>query len=111
MDDTTEENFPTAPLDDDIWSEDQIPDRHLCIHDTSWPNHLCHYPCPYANLNFEMDLPPSPMAAEFGYGIMDVSNASANIMDIMSTTSDKDILDLENIPDCLYGSQHEAWFA
>ena len=30
-----EENFPTAPLDDDIWLEDQVPDRPLCIHEQS----------------------------------------------------------------------------
>ena len=33
--------FHTAPLDDDIWLEDQTPDRQLCIHDESQPNHLC----------------------------------------------------------------------
>ena len=82
-DDATEENFPTAPLDDEFWAEDQIPDRHLCIHDTSQVTHLCHYPCPYANLNFEMDLPPlpTPEAAEFGYGIVDLSDA--DLKDIM----------------------------
>ena len=28
-----DEHIPTAPLDDDIWTEDQIPDRCLCIHE------------------------------------------------------------------------------
>ena len=30
--DTTfsKDNFPTAPLDDEVCSEDPIPDRHLC---------------------------------------------------------------------------------
>ena len=28
-----EEDFPTAPLDDNIWLEDPVPDRHLCIHE------------------------------------------------------------------------------
>ena len=28
-----EEDFPTAPLDNDIWLEDPVPDRHLCIHE------------------------------------------------------------------------------
>ena len=27
-----EEDFPTVPLDYDIWFDDPIPDRHLCIH-------------------------------------------------------------------------------
>ena len=32
-DDTTslDEHFPTASLDDDVWAEEPIPDRHLCI--------------------------------------------------------------------------------
>ena len=33
--DSTKENLPTAPLDDDVWCEDPILDRHLCIHNTS----------------------------------------------------------------------------
>ena len=28
----SKENIPTAPLDDEVLSEDPIPDRHLCIH-------------------------------------------------------------------------------
>ena len=31
---SSEEHFPTAPLDDAIWSEDPIPDRQLCINET-----------------------------------------------------------------------------
>ena len=30
-----EEDFPKAPLDDDIWLEDPVPDRCLCIHEQS----------------------------------------------------------------------------
>ena len=113
MDGTTKENFPTAPLDDDIWSEDQIPDRHLFIHDTSQPTHLYHYSCPYVNLNFEMDLPWSPTlgAAEYGHGIMDLSNVSVDMEDIMTTTSDEDISDLEDISGHPDSSQLEACFA
>ena len=110
-DDTTEENFPTAPLDDDIWLEDEMPYRHLCTHDTSQLDHLCHYPCPYANLNFARNLPSSltPEAAECGYDIMDLMDA--DLKDIMSTTSDEDIPDLEDISDHPDSSQLEAWFA
>ena len=32
-DDDTEEHFPTISLDDDIWTEEQVPERHLCIHE------------------------------------------------------------------------------
>ena len=107
-DDTTEEHFPTAALDDDIWMEDQVPDRHLCIHDTSQLDQLCHYPCPYTNLKFEMDIPPAPTleAADFGYDMMDLNDVSADLKDIMTTTSDEDIPVLEDICDCLESNQH-----
>ena len=73
-DDTTKENFPTAPLNDDSWLEDQTPDGQLCTHDASQPNHLCHYPCPCANLDFTWKLPPSLTLAadELEYDIMDL---------------------------------------
>ena len=92
-DDTTEENFPTAPLDDDVWLEDQSPDRQLCIHDAAQLIHPCHYPCPYANLDFAQNLPPSltPAAAELEYHIMDFMDT--DLEDIISTTSAKDIPD------------------
>ena len=32
---TTEEDFPTVPLDDAFWLEDPVPDRNLCIHEQS----------------------------------------------------------------------------
>ena len=103
--------FPTTPLDDDIWLEDQSPDRQLCIHDASQLNHLCHYPCPYANLNFTQNLPPSLTlaAAEFEYDIMDLMDT--DLEDIMSTTSTEDIPYIEDISDCPDHSQLKAWFA
>ena len=43
-----EEHFPTAPLDDDVWAEEQNLDRCLCIHERPQElNHQCSYPCPY----------------------------------------------------------------
>ena len=100
--------LPTAQLDDDFWSEDQIPDRYLCIHDMSQQNHLCRYPYLYANLKFARNLPPSLTleAAEFGYDIMDFMDV--DVKDIMSTTSNEDIQDFEDISDCLDSSQLEA---
>ena len=52
--DTTAENedFPTVQLDDNIWLEDPVLDRHLCIHKQSQPYYQCSYPCPYS-----LDLP------------------------------------------------------
>ena len=58
-DDTTsfEEHVPTVPLDDDVWAEEPIPDRCLCIHETpDKPNYQCSYPCPYDSSTFRMDL-------------------------------------------------------
>ena len=42
-----EEDFPTVPLNDEHWNMEEIPDRHLCIHEHSLPHGLCPYPCPY----------------------------------------------------------------
>ena len=57
-DDTTpfDEHFPTAPFSDDVWAEEQIPDRCLCIHERPDDlNHWCSYPCPYDSTIFSMD--------------------------------------------------------
>ena len=35
-----EEHFPTAPLDDDVWMEEPVPNRHLYIHEQSQPHGL-----------------------------------------------------------------------
>ena len=50
QDATTEEqeNFPRAALDDDIWLEEPVPFRHLCIYEQSQPHYQCSYPCPYS---------------------------------------------------------------
>ena len=40
-----EEHFPTAQLDDDVWMDEPVPDRYLCIHEQSQPHDLCSYPC------------------------------------------------------------------
>ena len=42
--DDNEEHFPTVPLDDDFWTEEPLPERHLCIHENS-QHDLCSYPC------------------------------------------------------------------
>ena len=36
-----EENFPTVPINDEHWDMEEIPDRHLCIHELSLPHGLC----------------------------------------------------------------------
>ena len=45
-DDDEEEDFPTVSLEDDHWTTEEIPDRHLCIHEHSVLHGLCPYPCP-----------------------------------------------------------------
>ena len=42
-----EEHFPTASLNDDIWMEEPVPERHFCIHENS-QHDLCPYPYPYS---------------------------------------------------------------
>ena len=39
-----EEDFPTAPLDDDIWLEGPVPVRHLCAYNSH--NHITRVPIP-----------------------------------------------------------------
>ena len=68
-----EENFPTAPPDDNIWLEDPVPDRHLCIHEQSQPHYQYSYPCPY-RLNLPQSAPEDAPAPY--YEMMDLSNIS-----------------------------------
>ena len=42
-----EEDFQTVLHDDEHWDMEEIPDRHLYIHEHSLPNGLCPYLCPY----------------------------------------------------------------
>ena len=46
-DEEVEEHFPAAPLSDDVWMEEPVPDRHLCINEHS-QHDFCPYPCPYS---------------------------------------------------------------
>ena len=86
----SKENFPTASLDKEAWSEDQIRDRHLCIHERAHkPNHQCSYSCPYSTTTFRMDLPQSTPQDNtvLNYKQMDLSDISSNFPDIKMTTS------------------------
>ena len=44
-----EEDFQMEPLDDELWTSEEIPERTLCIHEYGLPQGLCPYPCPYTN--------------------------------------------------------------
>ena len=109
---SSEENFPAASLDNEVWSEDLISDRQLCIHETPHkPNHQCSYPCPYKNTTFRLDLSQSTARDEalYYYKLMDLSDISSDLQDIMATTSDDDIPDPVDVSD----SEHldAVWFA
>ena len=52
----SEEDFPAAPLDDLVWSEDPVLDRYLCIQKTPHElNHQCSCPCLYRNTTIRME--------------------------------------------------------
>ena len=79
-----EEDFQTVPLDDDHWTDEQIPNRTLCIHSHLLQHELCMFPCPYA------DYLTSSYLNE-----LDLSDIS-EFEDYMVTSSDEDIPSLED---------------
>ena len=87
------EDFLTAAPDDDIWLEDPVPDRHLCICEQSQLHYQCSYPCPYS---LDLSHPTPEDAPAPYYDMMDLSDIS-DLQDVMITTSDEDIPDLEGI--------------
>ena len=42
-----EEDFQTAPIDDEHWTTEIAPGRTFCIHENGLPNNVCQYTCPY----------------------------------------------------------------
>ena len=88
-----DEDFLTPPLNDYIWLEDTVLDRYFCIRKQSQLHYLCPYPCPYS-LD-QLHSAPEDAAAPH-YEMMDLSDIY-DLQDVMTTTSDEDILDLEDI--------------
>ena len=84
--DKKEEHFPTGPLHDNIWMEEPVPGRHLCIHEDS-QHKLCMYPCPYSLDQLHLNYAPQ---------CMDLCKIS-NFQDVTTTTSDEDIPILEDV--------------
>ena len=80
-----EEDFQTISLDNEHWTVEEIPDRHLCIHEHSLPHGLCPYPCPY------LDYTTSSY-----YDTLDLSDIS-EFEDLMTTSSDEDIPALDEV--------------
>ena len=83
-----EDDFPTAPLNDDVRMEEPVPDSHLCIHE-DLQHVLCLYPCPYSldQLHFSLDYAPQ---------YIDLSEIF-DFQDEITTTSDEDIPNLGDV--------------
>ena len=73
-----EEDFQTVSLEDDHWHMEEIPDRHLCIHEHSVPHELFPYPCPYLDYTSSY------------YDTLDLGGIS-EFEDLMTTSIDEDI--------------------
>ena len=89
-DNDTEEHFPTISLDDNIWMEEPVPERHLCIHET---HDLCPYPCLYS-------LNPLHLTQEDAMQYIDLNNIF-EFHDIIESASNNDVPSLEDILRCL----------
>ena len=82
--DKEEKDFQTVPLDDDHWTTEEIPDRHLCIHKHSVPHSLCPYPFPH------MDYTSTSY-----HDMLDLSDIS-EFEDLMTISSNEDIPALDD---------------
>ena len=80
-----EEDFQMILLKDEHLNEEEIPDRHLYIHEHSLPHALCPYPCPY--LTYQ---------TSSYYDTLDLSDIS-EFEDLMTTSSNENIPPLEDI--------------
>ena len=74
-----EEDFQTVSLDDDHWTTEEIPDRHLCIHEHSVPHLLFPYPSPCMDYT-----------SKSYHDTLDLSDIS-EFEDLMTTSRDEDI--------------------
>ena len=79
-----EEDFQTVPLDDDHWTDEQIPNGPLCVHSHLLQHKHCTFPCP------SVDYLTSSYLNE-----LDLSDIS-EFEDYMATSSDDDIPSLED---------------
>ena len=83
-----EEHFPTASLDDDVWMEEPVPGRHLCIHE-DLQHDLCLYSCPYSLDQFHLTPDYALQHMDLGYIF--------NLPDVLTTASDEDIPNMEDV--------------
>ena len=82
--DKNKEDFQMVTLDDNHWTTEVIPDRHLCIHKHSIPHSLCPYPCPYMYYT-----------STLYHDTLDLSDIS-EFEDLMTTSSDEHIPALDD---------------
>ena len=82
--DEEEKDFKTVPLEGNHWTTEEIPDRHLCIHEHSVPHSLYPCPCPY------MDYTSTSY-----HNMLDLSDIS-EFKYLMTTSSDQDIPGLDD---------------
>ena len=85
LDGEEDKDFQTVSLEGDHWTTEEIPDRHLCIHEHSVLHELCSYPCPY------LDYTSSSY-----YNTLDLSDIS-EFEDLMTTSIDEDIPALDEV--------------
>ena len=87
-DDDTEEHFPTVSLDDDVWMEEPVPERHLCNHENS-QHDLCTYPCPYSLNLLHLTQEDTPQDIDL--------NDIFKFHDVIVSASDENVPSLEDI--------------
>ena len=85
LEEEEDKDFQTVSLDDEHWNMEEIPDRHLCIHEHSIPHELCPYPCLY------LDYTSSSY-----YNTLDLSDIS-EFEDLMTTSSNEGIPALDEV--------------
>ena len=85
-DEEEEEDFQMVTLNNDHWTNKEISDRTLCIHEHVLPHGLCLYPCPYENYQISLYIDS-----------LDLSDIS-NFKDIMVMSSNEDMPALEDTP-------------
>ena len=83
--DEDEVDFQMVPLDDELWTSEETPERTLCIHKHGLQHGLCQYPFPYANYNTISYM-----------GSLDLSDIS-HYEDCLVTSSDEEIPGMEEV--------------
>ena len=84
--DEEEEDFLMVPLDGEHWTLEEVPERTFCIHKHGLPHNSCQYPCPYGSNNTLSYMDSLDLSVILDYE------------DYMVTSSDEEILGMEEVP-------------